>query len=115
MKTKTTPNFFGVHNQTHLRTIPYRTHGNVEHLGLQCVVAREINTGEWAVLEVESGLRFGHAYESKKEAIEACERLMGRLTQEQIKKGLKARQVVIEKTKRASKKAAEKNAKDKQS
>jgi len=115
MKSKTIPNFFGVHNQTHLRTIPYRTHGNVEHLGLQCVVAREINTGEWAVLEVESGLRFGHAYESKKEAIEACERLMGRLTQEQIKKGLKARQVVIEKTKRASKKAAEKNAKDKQS
>ena len=113
MKSKTIPNFFGVHNQTYLRTIPYRTHGNVEHLGLQCVVAREINTGEWAVLEVESGLRFGHAYDSKKEAIEACDRLMGRLTKQQIIKGMNARQRVMNKTKRASQKAAEENAKDK--
>jgi len=113
MKTKTTPNFFGVHNGTYLRTIPYRTHGKVEHLGLQCVVANEVNTGEWAVLEVESGLRFGHAYDSKKDAIEACESLIGMLTPAQIKKGLKERQRVIEETRRASKKAAEENARDK--
>lgn len=112
MKTKTTPNFFGVHNETYLRTIPYRTHGKVEHLGLQCVVAREINTGEWAVLEVESGLRFGHAYDAKQIAIESCESLIGMLTPEQIKKGLDTRQSVIKKTMRASKKAAEENAKD---
>ena len=113
MKSKTIPNFFGVHNETHLRTIPYRTHGNVEHLGLQCVVAREISTGEWAVLEVESGLRFGHAYDSKKEAIQAFERLIGRLTKQQIINGMNARQRLMNKTKRASQKAAEENAKDK--
>lgn len=113
MKSKTIPNFFGVHNETHLRTIPYRTHGKIEHLGLQCVVARGTETGEWAVLEVESGLRFGHAYDSKKDAIEACDRLMSRLTQQQIIRGMNQRQRVMNKTKRASKKAAQENARDK--
>lgn len=113
MKSKTIPNFFGVHNETHLRTIPYRTHGKVEHLGLQCVVAREVNTGEWAVLEVESGLRFGYAYDSKKDAIEACDRLISRLTQQQIIRGMNQRQRVMNKTKLASKRAAQENARDK--
>lgn len=110
MKSKTIPNFFGVHNETHLRTIPYRTHGKVEHLGLQCVVAREVNTGEWAVLEVESGLRFGHAYDNKQTAIDACEILIGRLTPQQIIRGMSQRRRVMNKTKRASKKAAQENA-----
>lgn len=116
-KTPTTPNFWGVNRNTYLRTIPYRAHGKVELLGLQCVVARNLDPAnlsnkacDWAIIDIESGMSIGHWHHSKAAALTNVPAFLAAQTPRSIKHALESRTETLGRMAKASA-AAEKAAK----
>lgn len=115
-KTPTTPNFWGVNSNTYLRTIPYCSHGKVELLGLQCVVARCLDPGvhpkgsDWAVIDAKSGMTLGHWHHSKAAALTNVPAFLAAQTPRSIKHALESRTETLARMAKAAA-AAEKAAK----
>lgn len=112
-KTPTTPNFWGVNRNTYLRTIPYRSHGKIELLGLQCVVARCLDPKalankacDWVILDIESGMSIGHWHHSKAYALADVPVFLAAQSPRGIKYALEARLETLTRMARAAAKQA---------
>lgn len=111
-KTPTTPNFWGINSHTYLRTIPYRSHGKIELLGLQCAVARCLDPdvhpkgSDWAVIDVESGMTLGHWHHSKAAALTDVPVFLAGQSPRSIKHALESRTETLGRMAKAAAKQA---------